>query len=196
MATLSIDDWHLEGVVSAIRSAALDPDKPEVADALATAIANQQGRERVLVRKRQQEETAVAARQEEEAVLTGLHVELQALRGTDPGMTLLTAVESVTSDPGHRIALYRLCSRGDRNIRSNGVGQDDSRPLKIAALVANDLAFLERRAKAEGFQDETRASGWEGSKAGPASIRSPLPHTQDRNPRKALLDRQGMGSDR
>jgi hypothetical protein len=38
------------------------------------------------------------------------------------------------------------------------------------------------------------ARPWEGSTADPASIRSPHPHTQDRKPRKALLDRQGMGS--
>jgi hypothetical protein len=32
------------------------------------------------------------------------------------------------------------------------MGQDDPRFLKIASLVTNDLAILERRAKAEGFQ--------------------------------------------
>jgi hypothetical protein len=39
------------------------------------------------------------------------------------------------------------------------MGQDDPRLLKIAASVVKDLAFLERRARAEGFQllgkDET-----------------------------------------
>ena len=67
-------------------------------------------------------------------------------------MSLLDAVEYITPDRGLRIALYRLCSPEDRDIRFNGMGQDDPRLLKIASLVANDLAFLERRAKAEGFQ--------------------------------------------
>ena len=87
------DDWHLDRVVSAIRSAAQVPGKPEVADALAAAIAKQEGRERVAARKRKQEETAAARRQEEEALISALGVELRALRATDPGMTLLTAVE-------------------------------------------------------------------------------------------------------
>ena len=146
------DDWHLDRVVSAIRSAAQVPGKPAVADALAAAIAKQEERERVAARKRKQEETEAARRQEEEAVISMLEVELQALRGTDPGMTLLTAVEFITSDPARRIALYRLCSPEDRSIRSSGMGQDDPGLLKIASSVAKDLALLERRAKAEGFQ--------------------------------------------
>jgi hypothetical protein len=146
------DDWHLDRVVSAIRSAVESPGEPAIADALAAAVANQQGRERVAARKRKQDEEEAARRQEEEAVMSGLQVELQALRITDPGMTLLTAVEFVTSDPGHRIALYRLCSPGDRNIRFKGMGQDDACPLKIASSVDKDLAFLQRRAVAEGFQ--------------------------------------------
>jgi hypothetical protein len=32
------------------------------------------------------------------------------------------------------------------------MGQDDSCPLEIASLVANELAFLKRRAVAEGFR--------------------------------------------
>jgi hypothetical protein len=40
-------DWHLDRVVSAIRSAAEEPDKPAVADAFAEAIAKQHSRERV-----------------------------------------------------------------------------------------------------------------------------------------------------
>ena len=144
------DDWHIEAVVSAIRLAAQDPDKPEVADALAAAIAKQQARERVAIRKRRQEETEAAHRQEEEAVLTGLLVELRMLRATDPGMGMLTAVEYVTADPGHRIALYRRCTVEDQSV--NGMGQDDHRPLEIVSSVANDLAFLERRAEAEGFK--------------------------------------------
>ena len=146
------DDWHLDRVVSAIRSAAQVPGKPAVADALAAAIAKQEERERVAARKRKQEETEAARRQEEEAVISGLEVELRALRATDPGMSLLTAVEYVTSDPALRIALYRRCSPEDRSIRSGGMGQDDPGLLKIASSVAKDLALLERRAKAEGFQ--------------------------------------------
>jgi hypothetical protein len=143
------DDWHLARVVAAIKSAAQDPEKPAIADALAAAVANQQGRERVAARKRKQGEEEAARRLEEEAVLSGLRHELQTLQATAPGMSLLDAVEFVTSDPGQRIALYRFCSPEDRNIRFNGMGQDDSCPLKI---VGNDVAFLKRRAMAEGFQ--------------------------------------------
>jgi hypothetical protein len=50
------DDRHLDDVVSAIRSATQDPAKPEVADALAAAVASQQARERVPARKRELEE--------------------------------------------------------------------------------------------------------------------------------------------
>ena len=146
------DDWHLDRVVSAIKSAAQVPGKPEVADALAAAIAKQEARERVAPRKRKQEETSAARRQEEEALISALRVELRALCATDPGMTLLTAVEYITSDPAHRIALYRRCSVEDRSTRSRGMGQDDLLLLKIASSVAKDLALLERRAKAEGFQ--------------------------------------------
>jgi hypothetical protein len=138
--------------VAAIRSAAEDPEKPAIADALAAAVANKQGRERVAARKRKQDEEEAARRLEEEAVLSGLRHELQALRAADPGMTLLDAVEFVTSDPGQRIALYRLSSPEDRDIRFNGVGQDDSQDLKIASMVSDDLAPLERRAKPEGFR--------------------------------------------
>jgi hypothetical protein len=145
-------DWHLDGVVAAIRLAAQAPGNAAIANALAAAIAKQQGRERLVARKRKQDEEEVALWQEEEAVMTGLQVELQALRGTDPGMSLLDAVEYVTSDPGQRIALYRLCSPEDRNIRFSGMGQDDHRPLEIVSSVANDLAFLQRRAEAEGFK--------------------------------------------
>jgi hypothetical protein len=89
-------------------------------------------------------------RQEEEAVMSALQVELQALRGTDPGMSLLTAVEFITSDPANRVALYRRCIAEDRTV--NGMGQDAHRPLKIAASVSRDLALLTRRAMAEGFR--------------------------------------------
>jgi hypothetical protein len=146
------DDWNLGLVVAATKSAAQDPEKPAIADALAAAVANQQGRERVAARKRKQDNEEGARRQEEEAVMSALQVELQALQASDPGMTLLTAVEFVTSDPGRRVSLYKLCSVEDRNIRFNGIGQEDSCPLKIASSVDNDLAYLQRRAKAEGFQ--------------------------------------------
>jgi hypothetical protein len=73
------DDWHVERAVAAIRSAAEVPGNPEVADALAAAIAKQQRRERVAARKRKQEETEAAHRREEEAVLTALRVERPTL---------------------------------------------------------------------------------------------------------------------
>jgi hypothetical protein len=144
------DDWHLEPLMSAIRSAAQSPGETAVADALAAAIANQQRRELVLPRKRKQEETAATCPQEEEAVISGIEVDIRVLRVTDPGMSLLDAVEYVTSDPDRRIALFRRCSAEDQSV--NGMAQDDPRLLKIASLVAKDLALLERRARAEGCQ--------------------------------------------
>jgi hypothetical protein len=58
-------------------------------------------------------------------------VELRALRDPAPEMTLRSA-EDLRS--------------------SSGLEQDDPRLLKIASLSGMDLALLERRAKAEGFQ--------------------------------------------
>ena len=115
---------HLDRVVSAIRLAALAPGNPAVADALSAAIGRQQGRERVLARRREQDLAEAARRQEEVAVISALGVELQALRGTDPGMTLLNAAEFITPDPGRRITLYRYCRDDDRNIGPSGMGQD------------------------------------------------------------------------
>jgi hypothetical protein len=146
------DDWHLDRVVAAIRSAAQLPGQPAVADALAAAVAKQEARERAAARRREQEKAEAARRQEEEAVISVLGVELRTLRATDPAMSLLTAVENITPDPAHRITLYRRCSAEDRSIRSSGMGQDDPRLLTIASSVAKDLALLDRRAKAEGFQ--------------------------------------------
>jgi hypothetical protein len=117
------DDWHLDWVVSAISSAAQSPGKPEAGDALAAAIGRQRGRERVLARKREQEETASACWQEEEAVIFGLEVDIRMLRATDPGMSLLDAVEYATCDPDRRIAPYGRCSAEDRSV--NGMVQDD-----------------------------------------------------------------------
>jgi hypothetical protein len=85
------DDWHLDRVVSAIRSAAQVPGNREVADGLAKALINQQAQERAAACKREQMETEAARRQEEDAVISGLQVELRALCATDPGMTLLMA---------------------------------------------------------------------------------------------------------
>jgi hypothetical protein len=110
------DDWHVDRAVSAIRSAAEATGEPAVADALAAAVANQQGRERVAARKREQEVTEAARREKEDAVISELRVELRALRATDPGMTLLMAVEYVTPHPAHRVALYRRCSAEDQRI--------------------------------------------------------------------------------
>jgi hypothetical protein len=102
-------------------------------------------------------------------VVSGLRVELRALRATDPGMGLLTAVEFITSDRAHRIVLYRRCSAEDRSVRASGTGEDDPRPVTIASSVAKDLALLERRARAEGFQvqgDETVTPARERSEDG------------------------------
>jgi hypothetical protein len=148
------DDWHLDRVVSAIRSAAESPGESAVAAALAAAIANQEARGRVAARKRKEVETEAAHRQEEEAVVAGLEGELRVLRSTHPGMTLLTAVEYVTSDPARRIGLYKRCSAKDRSI--SGMGQVDADLLKIDSSVVKDLAFLERRAQAEGFQSKRK----------------------------------------
>jgi hypothetical protein len=98
-------------------------------------MANQQARERVAARKREQEVTEAASREEEEAVISGLKVDLLRLRGMEPGMSLLTGVEYSTSNPAHRIALYRCCHGEDQSIGA-----------------AKDLALLECRARAEGFQ--------------------------------------------
>jgi len=129
------DDWHVDGAVAAITSAARLPGEPAIADALAAAVARQEARERVAARKREQEVTEAARREEEDAVIFGLRVELRALRATDPGMTLLMAVEYVTPHPAHRIALYSCCHAEDQTIGA-----------------AKDVALLKRRAEAEGFQ--------------------------------------------
>jgi len=118
-----------------VKSGAEVSCEPEVADALAAAIGRREGRARVAARRREQEVTEAASREEEEAVISGLQVEMRALCATDPGMTLLMAVEYSTSNPGHRIALYRRCSAGDQSI-----GAD------------KDLGLLERRARAEDFR--------------------------------------------
>jgi hypothetical protein len=179
--------------VSAIRSAAQVPGNPEVADALAAAISRQQGRERVFARKHEQEETAAACRQEEETVIFGLEVDIGMRRATDPGMSLLDAVEYIAPDPDRRIALYRYCRGDDRNIGPSGMGQDGL--LKTTSLVDKDLALLERRAKADGVsglvkrRDETWISALEWSRKGLATVRSPLPPTQGRKLRKPLWTR-------
>jgi hypothetical protein len=74
------DDWHLNRVVSAIRSATQVPGEPAVADALAAAVDRREARERVVARERKQDETEAARRQEEEAVVSGLRVKLRATR--------------------------------------------------------------------------------------------------------------------
>jgi hypothetical protein len=133
----------------AIISAAEVPGNLAVANALAAAIANQEIRKHAVARKRKQEEEEAARRLEEDALVSLLEVELRALCATDPGMSLLTAVEFVTHDPAHRIGLYRRCGAEDKSI--SGMSQDDLRFSKMASSVASDLAF-ERRARAEGFR--------------------------------------------
>jgi len=139
-------DWHLDRVVSAIGSTVEVPGKP-VADALAAALAKQEARERVASRKRRQEEMKAKSRLEEEVVISGLQIELRALRATDPGMSLLTAVEYITSDTGRQVVLYRRCSLEDWGIGSSCMKQDN--PCLSAS---RDLALLDRRARAEGHQ--------------------------------------------
>jgi hypothetical protein len=151
-----------------------NPGNPEVTDVLAAAIAKQQGRAKVLARKGQQEETAAAFRREEEAVISRLQVELQALRATDPGMSLLDAVEYTTPDPDRRIALYGCCSNEDRSV--NGRNQDDPRLFKVASLVASDTAFLKRRALAEGFQISMKRWPWLEEGSGRVWLRSASRH--------------------
>jgi hypothetical protein len=141
------NDWHLDRVLSAIRSAAEDPATSAVANALAAAIAKRNARDSVAARKRKQEEIEAAGRQEDEAMISGLEVDLQALRATDPGMSLLDAVEYTTSDPERRIALYIRCSAEERGL--NGMAHDAR--LKTGSSSAVDLPLLERRAIAEGF---------------------------------------------
>ena len=140
-------DWHLDHVVSAIGSTVEVPGKPAVADALAAALAKQDARERVTCRKRRQEEMKARSRLEEEVVISGLNIELRALRATDPGMSLLTAVEYITSDAGRQVVLYRRCSLEDWDIGSSCIGQDNPR-----LSASRDLALLDRRARAEGHQ--------------------------------------------
>jgi hypothetical protein len=144
-------DWHVDRVLSAIRSAAEDPGKSAVANALAAAIAKQNARDRVAACKRKQEEAEAVGRQEQEAMISGLEVELRALRATDPGMSLLNAVEYITSDPAARIVLYRRCHAENRSNGSSGTGQHDPGFSTIAWSVAKDLTLLERRARSEGF---------------------------------------------
>jgi hypothetical protein len=114
--------------VVAIRLAAEVSGNPAVADALAAAV--------------DRRETDAGRRREEEAMISGLQVELRALRVTDLAMSLLTAVEYITPHPAHRIALYRGCHAEDQSIGA-----------------AKDLAFLERRAKSEGFQVSEEVEG-------------------------------------
>jgi hypothetical protein len=65
-------------------------------------------RQRTAARKLQKAELDATRRQEEEAELLGLEVELRMLRADAPDISLLIAVEFVSPDPAHRIALYRL----------------------------------------------------------------------------------------
>jgi hypothetical protein len=140
-------DWHLDRVVSTIRSTVEVPGEPAVADALAAALANQDARERVASRKRRQEEMKATSRLEEEAVISGLQIELRALRVADPGMSLLTAVEYITPDAGRQVVLYRRCRLEDCDIGSSCVGQGNA-----CLSACKDLALLDRRARAEGHQ--------------------------------------------
>ena len=145
-------DWRVDRVLSAIRSAAEDPGKPAVTNALAASIAKQNARDWVAACKHKRAETEAAGRQEKEAMISALEVELRALCATEPGMGLLTAVEYITSDPATQIVLYRCCRAEARSVGSSGTGPDDPGLSTTAWSVATDLALLERRARFEGFQ--------------------------------------------
>jgi hypothetical protein len=139
------NDWHLDRVLAAIRTAVQDTENPAIANALAAAIAKQQDRVRAEDRRRTHEEMETAHRCEEEMTIAGLQAELVALRSSDPGINLLDGVEYITAHPGHRLLLYRRGSADGSNTSPDGTGRSGSG-------VANDLALLERRAMAQGFQ--------------------------------------------
>jgi hypothetical protein len=169
------NDWHLDRVLAAIRSAAQDPEKPAIADALAAAVAKQQDRERAMARQREQKETEAARREEEEAVVSGLEVELRTLRATDPGMSLLDAVEYITCEPAHRVALYRRCAE-DGDIQAGGRSQDDPRLLKSPRHQPWTSPSLSDAPGAKGFESRmNRDSALEGSRTGFATVRCPSP---------------------
>jgi hypothetical protein len=139
------NDWHLDRVLAAIRTAVQDTENPAVANALAAAIAKQHARVWAEDRRRRREEVEAARAREEELVVSSLRTDLVALRATDTGISMLEAVEYVTAHPGHRIALYRTCSKDDRESTPSCSHREGS-------SIADDLALLERRAKAEGFR--------------------------------------------
>jgi hypothetical protein len=139
------NDWYLDRVLAAIRTAVQDTENPVIANALTAVIAKQQYRVRAEDRKHRRDEMEAAQRGEQESVITGLQAELVALRSSDPGISLLDGVEYITAHPGHRLLLYRRASADGSNTSPDGTGRSGSG-------VANDLALLERRAMAEGFQ--------------------------------------------
>jgi hypothetical protein len=88
------DEWHFGRAVSAVKSAPQFPGESAVADALSAAVDRREARERG-----PQAETGRDGgeqRREKEVVITRLQPELIAPRDTDPGMSLLPAVEYIT----------------------------------------------------------------------------------------------------
>jgi hypothetical protein len=75
------------------------------------------------------------------------------------------------------------------------MGQDDSRPLKIASSVATDLALLERRTIAERFQVEMKRWPWpwKGPRTGFAPFRFPSPARGRVKARKPLCTTSKYG---
>jgi hypothetical protein len=89
--------------MAAIRSAAQDPEKQAIADALAAAVAKQEGREQVMAGRHKEAELEAAHAREQESVVSSLRAELVALRATDPGISMLEAVE------------YGICNRSSNS---------------------------------------------------------------------------------
>jgi hypothetical protein len=145
-------DWHLDRVLSAIRSTAEDPGTSAAGNTLAAAIAKQSTRDRIAARKGKQEQIEAADRQAEEAMISRLEVELRALRATDPSMDLLTAVEYITSDPAARIVRYKRCRVENRSIESSGTRHEEQYLPTIAWAADKDLTLLERRARSEDLE--------------------------------------------
>jgi hypothetical protein len=139
-------DWHRDRVVEAIRLAARSGENPAVADALAAAIAKEEAKGLSAAQGRRRQENEAAQLRDRQAQMEGLKAELAALVAGHPDMGLLDAVEFITSHPGDRLALYCALKDPEPDIGAERLSMS-------SASIAADLAVLERRAVAEGFQE-------------------------------------------